>query len=1309
MSKGAFNILQGLLLSLTLTFSATTFAERYLPVHPLYLEQHEPSDYYFSTLRTHDGYLWIGSDIGLIRYNGTEFKRFTYASDDPSSIGSIESYRLLQTRDGRLWVGGSSLSLYHPETETFTRYEITSYSPIYAMHEDESGHLWLAGLQMGILQFDPKKGEVVNRFFDQPGQAPTVFLMEPSTLKRGYWLATNKGLAFFDPVNQTLQHHFQVQDNKALWSINGIAEDPQGNVWLSTFREGIYIYNPTTQTTQHLDHKDGLGTQEITRMIKDSHGNLWLGTEKQGLYYYNMEQQEFSYLRASDNDPKHIPVAAIVDIKEDDEGNIWMSAGKKGIFRISPDIEKFQNLQYSFDTDDSLIHNNLGVIFEDSRGLIWIGTDGGGLDHYDPVTQTFTHYRHEPDNPKSLGANTVLDIAEDQDGYLWLGTWAGGLNRLDPVTGEILRITRDSNAPAEKMLREDNIYRVVVHDDGRLLIAVGYSGLQIYDPKTQTFSTHSANPSLQNSLHSRIINDIERADENHYWIAGHNGIEKFNIQTGEWSHPPVSILEAIWDIYRAQDGWLWLATGGGLIRFNPGNNEVIRYTTDDGLPENYLLGIEQDSLGDLWLATRKGIVRFSPRSKRVETYNQADGLASMQHSRLTHEHTRDGKILFGGQSGLSIFDPLDMPYNEYAPTLHWQDLFVNQKLQSPKDSPWLTNVLDYMPALTLPFSARDIQIGFAGTNLVSPTENKYQYRLLGLHNDWRDASTKQRVISLNNLAPGHYELQLLGRNNDGVWTGAPKTLGITILPPWWRTWWAYALYAVCWVAMLYLFSLWRLQRSLQQKQQLEALVAEQTHQLKSANSAITQLNTELEQRVNQRTEELSKEIEERKESEAKAHYIAYHDSLTSLHNRTWLLKHLSDHFKHRDIHQKPFALLFIGGDRFRKINDTYGHRIGDLLLLATAERLIKICPNHGYLARLGSDEFALFLESTHHGQVERLATNIVNAFNEKMSIERLHLNFSVSVGYVLAGLNYTEPAQVLRNANIAMQGAKERGRGQYQAFDEQMLQAALEKVALEDDLKQAVISQQFSLAFQPIVDISNTSIRGFEALIRWIHAERGFVPPDQFIPLAESNGLINEIGLWVFEQSCLQQKHWHISHPDIKPIMSVNLSPVQLESADFLTSIKRILEDTGADPRYIKFEITETALLRHTDTADNILDALRELGIVLAIDDFGTGYSSLAYLDKLPVQVLKIDRSFTNGLCQGENQCGGASEIVKATIALAHNLNMQVVAEGIETEEQLELLDSYGCDYGQGYFIARPMPAADAKNFLDEHALKNSQ
>lgn len=418
-------LLSILSLVLALLSSKAASADMHLPIHPLYLEQFEPTDYYFSMLRSHNGYLWIGSDVGLVRYNGATFKHFTFNPDDPSTIGSLESFHLLQTRDHKLWVGGNLLSQYHPETETFTRYNIANYSPIFAMYEDENGHLWVAGLQTGIIQFDPIKGQVVNRFYDKPGEVLSVFAMTPSQHFDGLWLATNKGLALFELSTQKLNHHFQVKDHHEQLSINGIAEDAAGKVWVSTYQEGLYAFDPVTEITQHFDEKDGLNTQSLTSMMMDSSGDLWIGTEKSGIYHYDSDRQKFSFSRPSDNDPLHIPVAAINNFHEDYEGNIWISAGKKGIYRASPKLEKFDNLQHSFDSDNSLIHNNLAAIYEAKNHIIWLGTNGGGLSRYDRDQRSFTHYLHQPDNPNSLGTNTVLDIAEDDNGYLWLGTWGG--------------------------------------------------------------------------------------------------------------------------------------------------------------------------------------------------------------------------------------------------------------------------------------------------------------------------------------------------------------------------------------------------------------------------------------------------------------------------------------------------------------------------------------------------------------------------------------------------------------------------------------------------------------------------------------------------------------------------------------------------------------------------------------------------------------------------------------------------------------------------------------------------------------------
>jgi EAL domain-containing protein (putative c-di-GMP-specific phosphodiesterase class I) len=336
--------------------------------------------------------------------------------------------------------------------------------------------------------------------------------------------------------------------------------------------------------------------------------------------------------------------------------------------------------------------------------------------------------------------------------------------------------------------------------------------------------------------------------------------------------------------------------------------------------------------------------------------------------------------------------------------------------------------------------------------------------------------------------------------------------------------------------------------------------------------------------------------------------------------------------------------------------------------------------------------------------VAALADVILNAFKEPFAIDHFRLTFSVSIGYVIADGTSVDPTQVLRDANIAMQKAKDRGRGLSQEFDAELLQQKLDTAALEADLKLALPRQEFSVVYQPIITLNSVAASGFEVLIRWRHPQRGMVPPDKFIPMAEASGLIFEIGLWVLEQACQQLRSWReMFGPDPLPIIAVNLSPVQLEREDFLDRMDDIFQRTGVSPTNIEFEITESALLRHTDTVDETLDALRQRGIRLAIDDFGTGYSSLSYLDKLPVQVLKIDRSFVNALIENEQTNNNTSEIVRATIALAHNLGMTVVAEGIETAQQLALLQSYGCDFGQGYFFARPMPPVDATALMEKN------
>jgi diguanylate cyclase (GGDEF)-like protein len=422
-----------------------------------------------------------------------------------------------------------------------------------------------------------------------------------------------------------------------------------------------------------------------------------------------------------------------------------------------------------------------------------------------------------------------------------------------------------------------------------------------------------------------------------------------------------------------------------------------------------------------------------------------------------------------------------------------------------------------------------------------------------------------------------------------------------------------------------------------------------------------------------------------------------------LPNRLWLLERLDEQI--RRVKADPeyrFALMFLDGDRFKQINDTHGHQLGDFILVAAARRLQTLFPERYRAARLGGDEFTVLVEDVlSEDEVIEICDSIIRAFNEPFQAEKNLMFFKVSIGLVFCGGQYAYPGQILRDADIAMYKAKERGRGTWQIFDSEMREQTLEMTQLEADLYKAFEQDQLSLAYQPIVNLQTGRLIGFEALARWNHPEKGLIPPDKFITVAEESGLIFTLGAWVLRQACTQLAAWIREYNLEKPpTLAVNLSSLELNQTYFLAQVDLMLKETGIDSHLLKLELTESTLMENSESMDLLLDELHARNIELAIDDFGTGYSSLSYLDQLPVQVLKIDRKFVNGITQSGEGSGSAVEIVKATISLAHSLNIMVVAEGIETEQQYQLLRSYGCDFGQGYYIAKPLSSEDAARFM---------
>jgi len=415
---------------------------------------------------------------------------------------------------------------------------------------------------------------------------------------------------------------------------------------------------------------------------------------------------------------------------------------------------------------------------------------------------------------------------------------------------------------------------------------------------------------------------------------------------------------------------------------------------------------------------------------------------------------------------------------------------------------------------------------------------------------------------------------------------------------------------------------------------------------------------------------------------------AFRDPLTSLPNRALFMDRLQHALTRTERRGERLAILFLDLDRFKVVNDSMGHGVGDQLLIGVSQRLAACLRPEDTIARLGGDEFAILLEDVKDDKgptsvADRLTAELQQAF----SCEGREVVITVSIGIAMSTARRMTPEDILRDADLAMYHAKGKGKARYEIFDKSMNAPAQERMDLELDLRNAVSRGEFVLHYQPVVDLPTGRITEVEALVRWKHPSRGLLSPAEFVGLAEETGLIVPLGRWVLHEACRQTRHWQLASPGNRLAISVNLSARQLQQAGLVEEIAAVLRDTRLDPGALRLEITETVVMHDAPTTLAKLEALKALGIQLAIDDFGTGYSSLGYLKRFPVDTLKIDRSFVKGI--GGNVEDSA--IVRAVITVAKSLNLSVTAEGIETAEQLEHLRALGCDHGQGYYFAKPM------------------
>jgi len=509
----------------------------------------------------------------------------------------------------------------------------------------------------------------------------------------------------------------------------------------------------------------------------------------------------------------------------------------------------------------------------------------------------------------------------------------------------------------------------------------------------------------------------------------------------------------------------------------------------------------------------------------------------------------------------------------------------------------------------------------------------------------------------------------------------------------------------------------------QLNEELEAKVKQRTAQLEEANEALKQEIAQKEKYQNQleeaneilkqeiaekekyqnqleaANEALKKEIAQKEKYQKQLLHKAFHDDLTGLPNRALFMSRLEDALmRTKNQENYLFAVLFLDCDRFKVVNDSLGHLIGDQLLVAVATRLESCLQLKDVIARFGGDEFTILLDNIKDlKEAEAIASQINKSLEKPFSLGEHDLYINASIGIVLGTKNYQQADQILRDADTAMYCSKELGKARYTVFDQGMHKRSLGIFKLETNLRQAMELDEFVLFYQPIICLSTGKIISFEALLRWQHREKGLISPVHFIPKTEETGLIVDIGIWVLNQALSQLRNWQdqgLVTPDLT--MSVNLSVKQFSSSHLLDEIDKTLAQNLLDGSRLNLEITESAIMENPDLATRVLQQMRMRKVTLSIDDFGCGYSSLSYLHRFPVNNLKIDRSFISRIGNhGEN-----SEIIQTILTLAHQLKLKVIAEGIETAKQFDHLRELGCEFGQGYFFSKPLDANSVAKVL---------
>ncbi|WP_262247905.1 hybrid sensor histidine kinase/response regulator transcription factor [Parapedobacter soli] len=756
------------------------------------------------------GLMWIGTRDGLNKYDAGSVTVYRNAPNDTTSLTDNFIQAVFEDQYHRLWIGTSNgLNLYDRALDRFIRIPLDHGEPsVYAITDDKKGDVWIAtngGLFRIGEDVPPNIKSIFSKYEVVIDTTNHVF-SKVRCLFAGadglLWLGTESGLLSVmvdekQPDKLTVEHYYVKGKTKGSLTdnwINTIVEVEKDKLWIGTKSGGINILDRKTNTFTYHKHfpgmEQGLPDNDVRSIVKDRRENIWLGTFK-GLSLY----RDGAFYTYTDQQSSGISNNSVRPIFQDNRGSIWVGTYFGGVSILDPDIPNFHNF-YHHPNTNSLTYNVVSSFIQAPTGDLWIGTEGGGLNHYDITTGQFTSFQHDPQHKGSLSHNNVKSLCLDNEGTLWVGTFQGGLNALKKGEQTFVTFKHDPGDP--RSLSENRIYAVIQDRQGDLYIGTYGGGLNI----KRKNNTDSFEVLRQPQISSDHIRSLFEDSRGNLWVGTQNGLnlkrpgeDTFTVLKSDPTDPNTISGNVVISIFEDNRGNIWIGTyNDGLNRYNPRDHTFTRYNQGNGLPGNNIFGILEDKLGNLWLSTNGGLCRFNPMSGLVRNYDTADGLNSNEFNFGAYSQLENGHMVFGNARGFTLFAPDSMKVNSFVPQVVFSDFKLFNKSLAPGTSDVLPQHISVTKSITLPHDQHVFSVEFAVLNYIIPKKNKYAYKLEGFDNEWNYVETP--VASYTNLNAGHYTLLVKGANNDGIWNDTPVALDIHILPPPWKTWWAYLVYAV---------------------------------------------------------------------------------------------------------------------------------------------------------------------------------------------------------------------------------------------------------------------------------------------------------------------------------------------------------------------------------------------------------------------------------------------------------------------------------------------------------------------------------